>query len=104
MGSERIQLKLFSHASIKVVGLTHDFGESRRQVWMVAAPLLADAFERALQRRVDYLRGLVSVRHRAGNSIAPAIMLSRLQALFSRAPGGPFTSSAILSMNSTMRS
>ena len=33
-------------------------------------------------------RGLVSVRHRAGNSIAPAIMLSRLQALFSRAPGG----------------
>jgi hypothetical protein len=28
MGSERIQLKLFSHASIKVVGLTHDFAES----------------------------------------------------------------------------
>ena len=33
----------------------------------VAAPSLADAFERALQRRVDYLRGLVFVRHRAGN-------------------------------------
>jgi hypothetical protein len=67
MGSERIQLKLFSHASIKVVGRTHHFGESRRQVWTVAAPLLADAFERALQRRVDYLRGLIFVRHRAGN-------------------------------------
>jgi hypothetical protein len=50
MGSERTQLMLFSHASITVVGLTHDFSESWRQVWMVAAPLLANAFERALQR------------------------------------------------------
>jgi hypothetical protein len=32
----------------------------------VAAPLLPDVFERALQGRVDYLRGLIFVRHRAG--------------------------------------